>query len=276
MLELGAMAFAKLSSAFLVARVAPQTQRQMMILRGIVGFWTVYSLLAFAFQCGLPQPWKFERSKCAHGGPLFSVIALNILSDLILAAWVIPILRPLHMVREKRITVAVLFGSRAVVALIAGVQIWTAVKALHGSDPTWDGFDLAILSQTVASLSLIVASLPRIKRFIGVAGSGMVIPTIHETEIALSTRHDSRAQSRTGNAPLKLIPSNSTKYTTTIMSGRSNKKEKGKAHPEWQKFVSMGSKQDEHTSTSSLFDHEGVLRQQEVTVKIEEGGSPER
>lgn len=281
LLQIAAMAFAKLSSAFLVERVAPQSRKQRGFLFGMVGVWIVYSLFAFAFQCGLPNPWRFDPTKCAHGGPLFTIIILNMVSDVVLAGWIYPILRPLSMDRARRINVALLFGSRAIVPLAAGAQIWAATKLFQGNDPTWDAYYFTLLSQTVTSLSLIVASLPRIKRFLGAAGGGVNRPVIHDTEIALSTRRGSVSGSRAGNE-LKLIPSNSTKFTTTVISGRSKKKEKGKAQQEWQKFVSMGSKQDEHTSTSSLFDrHEdvicsnGVVRQQEVTVKIEDSDNPD-
>lgn len=272
------MAFAKLSSAFLIGRVAPQTRRQNTILFGIVIAWTIYSLFATAFQCGTPAAWRFDISKCGHGGPLYSIIALNMLSDIVLAAWIFPTLRTLNMDKEKRITVAILFGSRAVVALFSCGEIWAVDKAANGNDPTWDTYELALFTQAVTSLSLIVASLPRIKRFLGVAGSGMSRPIIDETELAQSHKAPSGSGSRTGSEPLKLIPSNSGHFTTTVMSGKSGKKDKNKIKgpQEWQKFVSMGSKQDDHTSTSSLFDHQGgVMMQHEVTVKVEDSDSPD-
>lgn len=122
-------------------------------------------------------------------------------------------------------------------------------------------------SSIVASLSLIVASLPRIKRFLG--SGGMNNPRIHEIELPLSIRVRSEGES------LKLVPSSSAKFTTTVMSGNSGKTEKSKAQQDWQKFISMGSKQDDQTSTSSLFEHHGgVMLQQEVTVKVEDSNHP--
>jgi hypothetical protein len=274
LLQIAAMAFAKLSSAFLVGRVAPQSSRSKKLMFAMIGFYTLYALLVFSFQCGLPQLWKYDLPECGHGGPHFSVIVLNIISDLALAVWIFPTLRNLHMDKERRITVAVLFGSRAMVPLMSVGQIWAVAQAIHGNDPTWDTYALALFSQAVTSLSLIAASLPRIKRFVGVAGSGIARPIIDETELAdaYSNRQTSGAASRTGNEPLKLVPSGSGKFTATIVSD-SSKKERNKVHQDWDKFVSMGSKTDDHTSTSSLFEHQGVMMHQEVTVRVEDSNN---
>lgn len=51
--------------------------------------------------------------KCAHGGPVISAIALDMLSDCILAAWILPTLQKLQVDEDRRLTVAVLFCARA-------------------------------------------------------------------------------------------------------------------------------------------------------------------
>lgn len=265
------MACGKLSSACLLRRVAPQARWQDFVLFGMIGFWLVYSMLTFGFQCGVPMPATYSPANCGNGGPLFSIIGLNIVSDIVLAVWFFPTLRTLNMDMEARMTVATLFGARLLVPLAAIGQIWGLVKVIHGNDPTWDSYEFSLFSQTVCSLSLIVASLPRIKRFLP-STSGMGVAVIDETEIALAARGQSRNNSRAGNEPLKLIPSNSGKFTATIVSGkRSKEKHVSKPQSDWQRFISMGGKQDDQTSTSSLFDHRGgVMMQQEVTVKVED------
>jgi hypothetical protein len=144
------MSFGKLSSAFLLGRVAPQSWRERSILFGSVGFWAVYSIFAFAFQCGLPRPWEHNPEKCGHGRLLISIIILNMASDVVLIAWIFPILHPLHMDKARRRSVGILFGSRVVVVLVAGVQIWVAVKYGRSKDPTWDGFAMALSTQYVS------------------------------------------------------------------------------------------------------------------------------
>jgi hypothetical protein len=144
------MGFAKLSTAFLIGRVAPQSWRQRSILFGSVGFWAIFSTFAFAFQCGLPRPWEFNPQKCGHGRLLISIIILNMVSDIVLIAWVFPVLHPLRMDKVRRRSVEIMFGSRAVVVLVAVVQIWAAVRSGRSKDPTWDGFAMALSTQYVS------------------------------------------------------------------------------------------------------------------------------
>ncbi|KAF1997788.1 hypothetical protein P154DRAFT_440388 [Amniculicola lignicola CBS 123094] len=269
-IQVAAMGFAKASSACLVGRVAPQSPRQRNILFGVVGAWSVYSVIAASFQCGVTDLFKTFPQKCSKGGPTYSIIALNMISDVILAGWIFPVLRDLNMDRRRVQTVAILFGSRVFVAVAGVAQMWAVAYANSKDDPTWYSFELAITDHAVTSLSLILANLPRIKRFLGVAGSGLNVIELTEAEL---TRAKSGAPGSRTQEPLKLIPSNTGRFTTTIGSDRSRKKDKhkNKAQNEWEKFVSMGSKHDEHTSTSSLFDYNGgVMLQQEVTVKVED------
>ena len=97
---------------------------------------------------------------------------------------------------------------------------------------------------------------------------------IPDGSAARFTGDKSSAQGR--KESLKLVPPPTNKVTTTVTS---SKKSSGrtKIRSDWQRFIAMGSTQDEHTSTSSLCepDHEGVLMQQEVTVTEEERGSSE-
>jgi hypothetical protein len=91
--------------------------------------------------------------------------------------------------------------------------------------------------RVVTSLSLIVANVPRIMRFVGMGGSGMLYPQITETEIVLSARTASDGASRVVGEPL----------------------------------VSMDCKQDENTSTSSPCEHQdGVMMCQEVKTEAKD------
>lgn len=120
-------------------------------------------------------------------------------------------------------------------------------------------------------MSLVAASIPRIKRFLGVGGSGMLCPQIHESELSHSQRSLNLQQSNS-NEP-KLVPYGTGRSRVTISSKGSNMTKKTRHRPEWQGFVTMGTKEDEHTSTSSLFDHDeqtGVIMQHELRVSLEE------
>ena len=77
----------------------------------------------------------------------------------------------------------------------------------------------------------------------------------------------------------KLVPSGSGKFTVTVTSKGTKERKKGRPQADWQGLVTMGTKEDEHTSTSSLFDredHGGVMMQQEVRVSVEESDAPRK
>ncbi|KAF2265887.1 hypothetical protein CC78DRAFT_615447 [Lojkania enalia] len=265
LLQLTAMGFAKTSTAFLLDRVAPQSRRKTAFLFGMVAFWAIYSIFAFGLQCGFPKPWH-NVPTCAYGGPVFSVIVLDMVSDAILAWWIFPIIRKMELKNGERRVFAIVFGSRALIPIISIAQIWAVANAVRGNDPTRDCVPIAIIHQTITSLSVIIASIPHVKRFPALVK--LLNPHTGGTEIILSDRPRSKRLSKDG-IPLKLVPSNTPKFTTTIRSGghQSQKKVKGRAKSDWDTLVS---KQDDHASTSSLFEHQGgVILQQEVTVRVE-------
>lgn len=127
---------AKLSSALLMERVAPQSRKLKTSLFAMLIVYCVFSTLAIAFRCGVPSAWVYRAEHCGNSGLLIAAISLNLVTDLILAGWLLPTLVSLSLDREKRFSAMVLFGSRSVVALAAGAQIWAALKAVSGQDPT--------------------------------------------------------------------------------------------------------------------------------------------
>ncbi len=106
------MTFAKLSATFLIDRITPLSRRSKMILFPTIAAWTVFALFARAFECGVPH-WNPHSMKCGHGGVLITVIVTNIITDLMLAFWIIPTVWELNIARELRIFATVLFGTRA-------------------------------------------------------------------------------------------------------------------------------------------------------------------
>lgn len=115
LLAIAAMASAKTSVVLLSDRVAPQETRSYNIMLGLVAFWSTFSIFGIAFQCGLPEPWVYIPDDCPTKGYLYyPVIILNILTDAVLAVWILPTLWKLLMDTGKRVTVMVLFGLRLV------------------------------------------------------------------------------------------------------------------------------------------------------------------
>lgn len=112
-LSTATMSFAKLSSAFLIDRVAPQSPKARRVLFGMVAMWAAFSTIAILFQCGVPN-WNPRSVQCHRGSVLIAVTVANIVTDLVIAVWLIPTLWTLRLDREKCITAGMLFGSRAV------------------------------------------------------------------------------------------------------------------------------------------------------------------
>jgi len=267
LLEIFAMTFAKSSSALLMERVAPGSRKARLSLLAMTLVYCMTCVLAITFRCGVPSDWAHRAPHCGNYGFLIVAIGFNITSDLILAGWLFPTLMSLSVDTEKRWTAMVLFGSRALVAAIAGIQIWAATKVVSGDDPTEDIVDYAVLSQAVTSLSLIVANIPRVKRIIGVGGGSILYPEIQQSELTAT-----RSRQFSADNGLKLVPSGSARFTTTVTSKGSKDRKKGKMPADWQGLVTLGGKEDEHTSTSSLFDRnerDGVMLEREVHVVVE-------
>ncbi|KAL6704952.1 hypothetical protein ACN47E_007497 [Coniothyrium glycines] len=265
-LSMTAMTFAKLSSGLLIHRVAPQTRQAKNFLFGMIAIWGIFSFFAIAFSCGLPK-WTAQSVQCHNGNIFVAVTTLNIVTDLVIAAWLFPTFWRLSFDKEKCLTAAMLFGARGIVPLVAAAQMWAVVKAGTSDNPSRDAVDLAVLTQSVTALSIIASSVPRIKRVLGAGGSGMIYPEIRETELSTSRRSYSQFRSR--SAEPRLVPSGSTDFTVTISSTRSENKKKGPQNR--QGIVSVGTQDDENTRTSSLFDRDdcgGVMMSREVRVSV--------
>ena len=115
LLGLIAQWWAKVSFLQLCERVAPRKERHYNIVFGLVTFWGVFSILAIALQCGLPEPWVFVPDDCPTKGMMYyPVIIMNIITDIILGTWTLPTLWTLLMDQDRRILVVMLFGSRLV------------------------------------------------------------------------------------------------------------------------------------------------------------------
>jgi hypothetical protein len=106
-------------------------------------------VFASAFHCGIPKLEQFSPRSCGNGWPLIIIIILNIASDILLTAWIFPILYPLNMDKSRQRSVGILFGARAIVPLVTIGQVWAAVKAGRSNDPTWDGLELVLFNEYV-------------------------------------------------------------------------------------------------------------------------------
>jgi hypothetical protein len=78
-----------------------------------VGVWGLLLVFIVAFQCRLPEPWRFSQSNCPTDGKLYFIVgSFNILTDAILSVCIIPRIRTLNMAWSLRLTIMTLFAFR--------------------------------------------------------------------------------------------------------------------------------------------------------------------
>jgi len=100
----------------------------------------VYCLVAFfliGFQCQLPRPWVLSPAHCStHGAVYYPLTISNILTDALLAFWIIPVLWGLQMSQHTKRVVMWLFGSRFALCIADVGRMFVIHKALQSEDQT--------------------------------------------------------------------------------------------------------------------------------------------
>ncbi|KAF2709736.1 hypothetical protein K504DRAFT_347471, partial [Pleomassaria siparia CBS 279.74] len=162
-----AMTFAKTSITLLSHRVSPRKPYQYYSMLGIVAIWSMLSLFGIGFQCGVPHPWVYVPSNCpGRRVLLYPIIVLNILTDALLALWIVPTLIRLLMDTGKRVTVVILFGARLLVCGFAIVQLVSVAQYIRKADVTYNSLGNILWGLCTAHLSVLLATVPRTNRFI--------------------------------------------------------------------------------------------------------------
>ncbi|KAF2867083.1 hypothetical protein BDV95DRAFT_610967 [Massariosphaeria phaeospora] len=180
-----AMASAKTSVVLLSDRVAPREARSYYLMLGMVAVWTIFSTFALAFQCSLPDPWTFTRENCPSRGNLYyPIIIFNIITDALLATWILPTLRKLLMPTNKRVTVMLLFGARLVVCCFSIVQLVSVAQHIRSPDVTYGSFGRVLWGIFVIHLSVLLATIPRTNRFMTALQSMNTTTIISDFELA--------------------------------------------------------------------------------------------
>jgi hypothetical protein len=81
-------------------------------LAGTLVVWTLLSVLAIAFQCGVSSPYIYEADKCAGGSLWYPVIVGNAVTDCALAFSFSPIIMKLAARRQTKAKVMALLSTR--------------------------------------------------------------------------------------------------------------------------------------------------------------------
>ncbi|KAF2467216.1 uncharacterized protein BDR25DRAFT_305654 [Lindgomyces ingoldianus] len=185
MMGIAAMAWAKTSVVLLSDRVAPRPPVPFYLMLGLIAVWTIFSIFATAFQCSLPHPWVYVPSECPSRGSLqYPIIILNIITDAILATWILPTLWKLLMDVERRITVIVLFGSRFIVCGVAIGQLIAVSRHIHDRDQTFNNVTHVIWELCTINLSVLLSTIPRTNRFIAALQTSHATTLLTEFELA--------------------------------------------------------------------------------------------
>lgn len=114
-LAITAMTLAKTSLVLLFRRIMSKghVTNLYLTLTLLVLVYFIFGIFATAFQCRLPDPWTMDLARCpTHGRLLYAIIALNIVTDAVLAVWILPSVWRLNMDRNSRKVVVTLFASR--------------------------------------------------------------------------------------------------------------------------------------------------------------------
>lgn len=134
-----ALACAKLSVVFMFRRILPVTVAPLTlkILVPVIALYAFIGVLLVGFQCQLPSPWILNPRTCStHGNVHYATASLNIATDLLLAAWILPAIWKLHMDENIKRLVMTLFGSRIVVCAVDIGRIILIRRALRSEDQT--------------------------------------------------------------------------------------------------------------------------------------------
>ncbi|KAK4546656.1 hypothetical protein LTR36_001874 [Oleoguttula mirabilis] len=165
-----AQSCAKLSVVFLYERLAPrQDKRGIAVLLSCVSAWVIFALIGTAFTCNTKLSYA---AKCPTDGYLvFPIIGTNLVTDAMLAFWMVPRVYKLQASRQHRIVPIVLMSMRLLVCCLEAGQIGYLVKvrshaSFNGSDKTWNGSIIWSLSICTIHMSVITATIPRINTFI--------------------------------------------------------------------------------------------------------------
>jgi hypothetical protein len=109
----------------------------MKILMPTIFVYTISAFFLIAFQCQLPRPWVLIPASCStHGTVYYATTALNMLTDAVLALWILPAIWALQMDRGSKAVVIALFASRILVCAADSGRMYVIHRSLQHQDTT--------------------------------------------------------------------------------------------------------------------------------------------
>jgi hypothetical protein len=206
------MIFAKAAYMLLSDRILPRDSKIKKATMVAIAAWGIFALFTLAFQCPVPHSWVFQPAQCAtHGRLFYAIISLNLLTDLILASLIIPVVWETRMALRDRVLVVILFGLRACILAPALTEMALMHKFLGTSDQTRITVNRAILSQITVYISVLSAAIPRTNQFLSQLHTDRNTLMLPEFEIQhVQQRQQPKRESQPPTTQNESIPSTAT------------------------------------------------------------------
>ena len=160
---------AKISTAMLhwrIERNGHTLSTRLKISVAIALIWGLVSVFLIAFQCSPPAPWTHFGSSCTTSGPTqYTVIALNMASDVWLALAPLPTLSQLQTTWDRKRRVMCLLGMRLLVPCLCIGQVIAVSRTISSTDKTWARSIQVVWEIIVTFFSVICSVVPRTQSF---------------------------------------------------------------------------------------------------------------
>ncbi|KAI5811339.1 hypothetical protein DFH27DRAFT_520774 [Peziza echinospora] len=201
------VSFSKFSLLFLVLRLTA-SHRMIMICKVIIGITAVYTVVAIGlsvFLCyekdltyntALLMELLDGRAKCVKlGAQQYLAPVINTLTDLVV--WIMPIklVWSLHIPKRQKWGLYGVFGVGFACCFVSAFRIVAVGWFVGGSDPTWEGYTIALCSILEADLALICSCIPSLKP--------LIIKILPESFLGVV-----KSKNFSGNHALEAVPPN--------------------------------------------------------------------
>ncbi|OBT91594.1 hypothetical protein VE01_10364 [Pseudogymnoascus verrucosus] len=167
---------AKMSLLLFITRLTPNvaTIRVGRIILCLIATWGVATVIAFAFQCSLPQPWNNISGVCKNQAALYYAAGIiDIITDIALTILPVVILWGVQIQRRKRAIVMLVFMARMLVCLAEIPRLIYLSRYIGSTDKPWYGANVAIWTQAVTHLSIVTACIPSLQHLLASMQSGV-------------------------------------------------------------------------------------------------------
>ncbi|OAF99950.1 uncharacterized protein CC84DRAFT_1129779 [Paraphaeosphaeria sporulosa] len=142
-------------------------QRRAVLAIGIfILAWTLASLAAVAFQCGLPKPWEILTLHCYNIGVFWIVYCIvDMTSDVAIVMLSINLVAYLKVRLSRKIAVVACFAPRILVIGVALARLVYLFPISPHNNPAFHLWVPLIITQVQACLSIVTACIPYVRAF---------------------------------------------------------------------------------------------------------------